>query len=168
MLPWKVMIVAVFYCNISMCAIQRRGKALFPARVKRGMTTMINPTFQNSIEEVNLLFEILLAGLQIGDEHSPFTVRDQELASMRQTRTLEAICEEVLPKRLPDIRRLVFDLSQHHGPLHKGDFERTVLTMVYAANRLANTRGHQRDAWAESFVSLYKAIKQDLTDQSGR
>ncbi|KAJ8381807.1 hypothetical protein SKAU_G00025850 [Synaphobranchus kaupii] len=164
MLRWKVVIIAVFYCNIYTCAIQQRGKALFPAalRVKRGM---INPIFQNSIEDINLLYEIMLAGLQIGDGDVPFTVQDEELASMRQARTLEAICEDVLPKRLTDIRRLISDLSQRQGPLQRGDFERIVLTMVYATYRLTNTSGHQRDAWEESFISLYRALKQDLRGQ---
>ncbi|XP_061107883.1 protein FAM180A [Conger conger] len=164
MLPWTVLIMAVFSCSICTCAAQQRSKALFPAaaRVKRGM---VKPTFQNSIEDINLLYEIMLSGLQIGDESIPFGVQDEELASLRKTRTLETICEDVLPKSLKDIRRLAADLSQHQGPLRKSDFERTVLTMVYAANRLANTSGHQRDNWAESFVSLYRALKQDLRGQ---
>ncbi|XP_035283310.1 protein FAM180A [Anguilla anguilla] len=167
MLHWKVLIIAVFYCSIYTCASQQRSKALFPAagRAKRGAKTMVNPTFQNSIEDITLLYEIMLAGLQIGDEHAPFSVRDEELASLRRTRTLEAICEDVLPKRLTDIRRLTSQLSQHRGPLQKGDFERTVLTMVYTANKMANTSGHQKDTWAESFVNLYRALKQDLRGQ---
>ncbi|KAI1888554.1 hypothetical protein AGOR_G00186370 [Albula goreensis] len=165
MLRWEVLIVALFYCNTSTCATQHRSKALFPAavRVKRGTTMMFNPTFQNSIDDVNLLFEILLTGVEFGGESSAFKVQDEELASMRQARILEVICEDVLPKSLPDIRRLISHLSKHQGPLTRADFERTMLTMVYAAYRLPNTRGHQRDDWAESFVSLYRAIKQDLT-----
>ncbi|XP_036374377.1 protein FAM180A-like [Megalops cyprinoides] len=167
MLRWEVAIVAVLYCNVLTCAAQGRGKALFPAahRVKRGTTLMVNPTFQNSIEDVNLLFEILLAGLKIEDEHSSFSVRDEELASLSRTHTLEAICENVLPKRLSDIRRLTSDLAKHHGPLRKEDFERTVLTMVYTAYRLANSTSYQKEAWAESFVNLYRVLKQDLIGQ---
>lgn len=53
------------------------------------------------------------------------------------------------------------------GHLRLEDFERTVLTMVYTAQRLANaTTGQQRDLWAESFVSLYRAIKLDLTAEN--
>ncbi|KAJ8261911.1 hypothetical protein GJAV_G00159890 [Gymnothorax javanicus] len=145
-------------------------RALFPAalRVKRGPRLMVNPTFQNSIEDINLLYEIMLTGLQIGDDDIPFTVRDEELASLSRTHTLKAICQDVLPKRLTDIRRLISDLSQHQGPLKLDDFERTVLTMVYTASRLNNTSGHQKEAWAESFISLYQALKQDLNGQRGR
>ena len=107
---------------------------------------------------------MLLSGLQIGEDAGSFSVSDAELASLRQTRKLEAICEDVLPRKLTAVRRLTADLSHHAGPLHQGDFERTLLTMVYTAQRVANsTAGHQRDMWADSFVSLYKAIKQDLT-----
>lgn len=128
---------------------------------------MVNPTFQNSIEDVNLLFEILLAGLQFGDEHTLFSVQDEELASLRKTKKLEVICEDILPKTLSDIHRLTSDLSNHMGHLRLEDFERTVLTMVYTAQRLANaTTGQQRDLWAESFVSLYRAIKLDLTAEN--
>ncbi|XP_029523513.1 protein FAM180A [Oncorhynchus nerka] len=169
MMPWKMVIVALFYCNIHTCATYRHNKVLYPStvRVKRGMASMVNPTFQNSIEDVNLLFEILLAGLQFGDEHTLFSVQDEELASLRKTKKLEVICEDILPKTLSDIRRLTSDLSNHMGHLRLEDFERTVLTMVYTAQRLANaTTDQQRDLWAESFVSLYRAIKLDLTAEN--
>ncbi|KAJ8392016.1 hypothetical protein AAFF_G00083260 [Aldrovandia affinis] len=164
MLHRKVLVFAILLQTVCTWAAQHRNKALYPAalRMKRGV---VNPTFQNSIEDVNLLFEILLAGVQMEDEHSAFSVRDEELASLRRTHTLAAICEDVLPRKLTDIRRLTSDLSRHHGPLQRGDFERTVLTMVYTAYRQAHTRGHQRDVWAESFLNLYRAIKQDLTAQ---
>ncbi|XP_041694080.1 protein FAM180A-like [Coregonus clupeaformis] len=157
MMPWKMVIFVLFYCNINTCVTYRRNK------VKRGMASMVKPTFQNSIEDVNLLYEILLAGLQFGDERTLFSVQDEELASLRKTRKLEVICEDILPKTLSDIRRLTSDLSNHMGRLRLEDFERTVLTMVYTAQRLANaTTDQQRDLWAESFVSLYRAIKLDL------
>lgn len=34
--------------------------------------------------------------------------------------------------------------------------------MVYTAYRAAQSQGHQKDTWAESFVNLYKALKHDL------
>lgn len=34
--------------------------------------------------------------------------------------------------------------------------------MVYTAYRAAQSQGHQKDTWAESFVNLYKALKNDL------
>ncbi|XP_056137760.1 protein FAM180A [Lampris incognitus] len=165
MLPWKVMVFCLFYSCIHTCDTQRRNKALFPSvRVKRGMLTMLNPTFLKAIDDVNLLFEILLSGLQFGDSSRQFSVNDAELASFRKTRKLEVICEEIVPRKLTDIRKLTAHLSNHFGHLHQEDFERTLLTLVYTTQQLVNsTTNHQRDIWAESFVSLFKAIKQDLT-----
>lgn len=93
-----------------------------------------------------------------------FSVQDAELASLRKTRSLQVICQEIIPRRLSDIFRLISDLSSHTGPLHQDDFERILLTLVYTAQQMVNaTTEHQRDQWEESFVSLYKTIKQDLT-----
>ncbi|RXN01077.1 Protein FAM180A [Acipenser ruthenus] len=94
--------------------------------------------------------------------HSKVLVKDEELSSLRKTKKLEVICEDVLPKKITDIRRLTFNLSRHKGLLSKDEFERTVLTMVYTAYQLSQATGHQKDAWAESFVNLYKALKDDL------
>ncbi|KAG8012463.1 hypothetical protein GBF38_020229 [Nibea albiflora] len=134
-------------------------KALFPAasRIKRA----VNPTFHNSFDDVHLLFEILLAGHF--EDSGGFSVQDAELASLRKTRNLRVICEEIIPRKLTDIFRLISDLSNHDGHLHQDDFERTLLTLVYSAQQMVNaTAGKQREVWEESFVSLYKAIKQDL------
>lgn len=166
MVLWKMLTVALLYGSIDMCDSLRRNTALFPSavRVKRGVASMVDPTVQHSVEDVNLLFEIMLTGLRFGDERSLFSVADAELASFRQTRKLEVVCQDVLPRKLTEVRRLTSDLSDHLGHLRPNDFERTVLTMVYTAQRLANaTSGHQRELWAESFVSLYQAIKRDLT-----
>ncbi|XP_036441406.1 protein FAM180A-like [Colossoma macropomum] len=167
MLPWTVLIVSLFYCN-SISATYQRRRGFFPSafRVKRGTASLVNPIFQNSIKDVNLLFEILLAGLEFEDELGLFSVHDEELASLRQTHKLEVICDDILPKTLPEVRRLTFALVQGVGALRRKDFERLVLTLVYTAQQMAQaSTAHQRDAWAESFISLYNAIKQDLTSQ---
>ncbi|MBN3310648.1 F180A protein, partial [Amia calva] len=96
------------------------------------------------------------------NKYSQFAMKDEELASLRKSKKLEVICQDILPKTITEIRRLTSALSKHLGLLKKDDFERTVLTMVYTAYRLEQSNGHQRDIWAESFVNLYKAIKEDL------
>ncbi|XP_044049935.1 protein FAM180A-like [Siniperca chuatsi] len=165
MLPWRMAIVGLFYCCIKTGVTRCRTKVLFPAanRIKRGVANVVNPTFHNSFDDVHLLFEILLAGIHF-EASGEFSVQDAELASLRKTRNLEVICEKIIPRKLPDIFRLISDLSNYIGHLHQDDFERTLLTLVYTAQQMFNsTNEHQRDVWAESFVSLYKAIKQDLT-----
>lgn len=90
-------------------------------------------------------------------------MQDAELASLRKAKNLKVICEEIIPRKLTDILRLIYDLSNQISPLHQDDFERTLLTLVYTTQQMVNsTSEHQRDVWQESFVNLYKAIKQDL------
>ncbi|XP_023124878.2 protein FAM180A-like [Amphiprion ocellaris] len=165
MLPWRMVLVALFYCCIKTGVTRCRNKALFPAasRVKRGATTAVNTTFYSSFEDVHLLFEILMSGVHFEDSGA-FSVKDAELASLRKTRNLDVICEDIIPKKLTDILKLISDLSNHICHLDQDDFERTLLTLVYTTQQMvSSTTEHQRDVWAESFVSLYKAIKKDLT-----
>lgn len=93
-------------------------------------------------------------------------MRDAELASLRKTRSLEVICQEIVPRKLSDVLRLIAGLSRHAGHLRQEDFERTLLTLVYASQATVNSSNeNQRRMWAESFVSLYKAIELDLTGE---
>ncbi|XP_036977128.1 protein FAM180A isoform X2 [Acanthopagrus latus] len=139
--------------------------ALYPSayRIKHGTYWLINPAFQRSVEDVNLLFEILLAGMQIeGAEHS-MLIPDEELASMRSVEKLEVICDDILPKRLSDIRRLTAELAQRRQPLSQQDFERTVLTLVYTTQTLARVSSRQeREAWTDAVVQLFRAVQKDL------
>lgn len=65
---------------------------------------------------------------------------------------------------MTDILKLIFDLSNQTGPLRQDDFERTLMALVYTAQQMVNSADeHHQAAWQESFVGLYKAIKQDLT-----
>ncbi|XP_034540923.1 protein FAM180A-like [Notolabrus celidotus] len=163
MLPCRVLIVCLFYCCIRV-GVRTSKQALFPAasRAKRGAEAGGKLTFQNSLEDVNLLYEILLAGTRF-ETSGEFSVHDAELASMRKTKNLEVICEEIIPRTLIDIVTLISNLSSHTGDLHPDDFEHILLTLVFTAQQMASSNEQQREMWAESFVSLYKAIKQDLT-----
>ncbi|XP_040886617.1 protein FAM180A [Toxotes jaculatrix] len=153
------------YLSIYLAATQHHRKALYPSayRIKRGTFSLINPTFQGSVEDVNLLFEILLAGLQIEGEEHTMLIPDEELASLRSVQKLEVICDDVLPKGLSDIRRLTAQLAQRRQPLSWQDFERTVLTLVYTTQTLARLGNQQqRQAWTDAVIQLFKAIQKDL------
>lgn len=105
----------------------------------------------------------MLSGAHFQDS-GVFFVEDAELASVRRVRDLKFICEKIIPWRLAEILRLIYNLSNQMGPLHQDDFERILLTLVYTAQQVINsTSEHKRDMWKGSFVSLYKAIKQDLS-----
>ncbi|RVE72271.1 hypothetical protein OJAV_G00060190 [Oryzias javanicus] len=122
-----------------------------------------NPTFCSSRSDARLLFEILMAGVHFGPTGA-FSVADAELSSLRKTKHLDVICEETVPKTLPDVLRLVSGLSRQRGHLHQEDFERTLMTLVYAAQKMMNSaEEHQREAWARSFTGLFRALKTDLT-----
>ncbi|XP_017274334.1 protein FAM180A-like [Kryptolebias marmoratus] len=163
MLSWRIL-VGLFCCSVKTQVTQCQAKALFPGatRVKRGLTTVVNPTFHKSLNDIHLLFEILMAGIHF-EPNGAFSVEDAELSSLQKTRTLDIIFEEIIPKNVTDISRLIVDLSNHTGPLHQDDFERTLLTLVYTAQNMISSTDDQRIMWGESFVSLFKAIKKDLT-----
>lgn len=163
-MQWWAPLVVV-YLSTCLEAFQQHRKALYPNayRITRGTYSLINPTFQRSIEDINLFFEILLAGMQIQDGDRTVLIPDEELASLRGVEKLEVICEDVLPRRLSDIRRLTAELAERQRPLGQPDFERTVLTLVYSAQTLARLEDQQqREAWRDSVMELFKAIQKDL------
>ncbi|XP_037316218.2 protein FAM180A [Pungitius pungitius] len=160
---WALLVIA--HLSVYLAAGQQRhSKALYPYRMRRGAFSLINPTFQSSEEDVNLLFEILLAGVQIQDGERALLIADEELASLRSVEKLEVICEDVLPKSLPEVRRLAAELGRRRRPLSWQDFERTVLTLVYAAQTLARVDGQQqrREAWTDAVTQLFRTLQRDL------
>ncbi|XP_008256380.1 protein FAM180A [Oryctolagus cuniculus] len=166
---WKTLLLLLLYYNAQATVSHRWSRAvLFPAahRPKRSSSLPLNPVLQNSLEEVELLYEFLLAELRISpDLH--ISIRDEELDSLRKAADFRAVCNDVIPKRLPDIRRLSASLASRPGVLRREDFERTVLTLAYAAYRTALSQGYQKDIWAQSLVSLFQALRHDLMRSSG-
>ncbi|XP_034719874.1 protein FAM180A [Etheostoma cragini] len=163
MTQWWALLFIV-YQSMYLTATQHHRKALYPSayRIKREAYSLINPTFQRSSEDINLLFEILLAGMEI--QGGEMLIPDEELASLRSVEKLEVICEDVLPKRLSDIRRLIAELVLRRQPLSWQDFERTVLTLVYTTQTLARVnRPQQKEAWMDAVIQLFKAVQKDLT-----
>ncbi|CAK6950078.1 protein FAM180A [Scomber scombrus] len=160
---WAPLIVV--YLSIYLAATQHYRKALYPSayRIKRGTYSLIDPSFQHSLEDVNLLFEILLAGMQIQGKDFTMLIPDEELASMRSVKKLEVICEDVLPKKLSDIRRLTAELTRRRQPLSRQDFERTLLTLVYTTQTLSQiSNQQQREVWIDALIQLFRALQKDL------
>uniref|UniRef100_A0A087XW30 Family with sequence similarity 180 member A n=1 Tax=Poecilia formosa TaxID=48698 RepID=A0A087XW30_POEFO len=145
-------------------SVRSEHKVLFPAaaKVKRGSSAAGNPTFYKTISDAHLLYEILMAGIRF-EPSGEFSVDDAELSSLRQTRNLNFICEEIVPKKPTEVFGLIAELSDHSASLHQDDFERLLMTLVYTTQKMISAASvHQREMWAESFVGLYKAIKRDL------
>ncbi|XP_076998494.1 protein FAM180A [Tamandua tetradactyla] len=165
---WKTLLLLLLYYNAQATEPHRWSRAvLFPAanRPKRSSSMPLNPILQNSLEEVELLYEFLLAELEIGPDLK-ISIKDEELASLRKASDFRTICNDVIPKHIPDIRRLSASLSSYPGILKKEDFERTVLTLAYTAYRTALSQGHQKDIWAQSLLSLFQALRRDLMRSS--
>uniref|UniRef100_A0A3B3ZD12 Family with sequence similarity 180 member A n=1 Tax=Periophthalmus magnuspinnatus TaxID=409849 RepID=A0A3B3ZD12_9GOBI len=140
--------------------------ALYPSayRIKTGTHSRLNPTFQRSQKDVDLLFEILLAGTQIDSGEHRLFVLDEELASLRQVKKLEVICEDVLPKTLSEVRHVVDLLSHRNVPLHWDDYQRTVLTLVYISHTVARLDSElSQQAWGTVLIQLFNALHKDLT-----
>ncbi|XP_061617673.1 protein FAM180A [Phyllopteryx taeniolatus] len=148
----------------SLAAARHPRSALYPATLHPKWQTpwLLAHSFQTSVEDVELLFEILLSGMEILGKDPP-VIPDAELASLRGARSLELICDGVLPKSLPEVLRLAAGLDERRRPMSAPDFERTVLTLVYAAQTAARADGtERRQAWAGSLVRLFRAIRKDL------
>ncbi|KAF4080992.1 hypothetical protein AMELA_G00155720 [Ameiurus melas] len=158
-------ILSMVLWHLPMSAALHRRRVLYPSafRTKRGTPALLNPSIQRSVEDANLLYEVVWSGLYVEAEKSVLRVVDEELASLRRLQPLEVVCEDVLPRTLSDILRLCHHLEEHRARMSKEDFERTVLTMVYTAQRLAqSSTGHQRELWADALLQLYRNIKRDL------
>ncbi|XP_012321148.1 protein FAM180A [Aotus nancymaae] len=165
---WKTLLLLLLYYNAQASVCHRWSRAmLFPAahRPKRSSSLPLNPVLQTSLEEVELLYEFLLAELEISPDLQ-ISIKDEELASLRKASDFHTICNNVIPKSIPDIRRLSASLSSHPGILKKEDFERTVLTLAYTAYRTALSQGYQKDIWAQSLISLFQALRHDLMRSS--
>lgn len=101
--------------------------------------------------------------MQIRGDGETLLIPDEELASLRSVAKLEVICEDILPKRLSDIRRLTAELAWRRQPLSWQDFERTVLTLVYTYQTLAQiTDQQQRELWTDVLMQLFRAVQRDL------
>ncbi|XP_006887270.1 PREDICTED: protein FAM180A [Elephantulus edwardii] len=167
-MSWKAVLL-VLCCHAQVAAGHRWNRAvLFPAahRPKRSSSLPLNPVLQTSLEEVELLYEFLLSELEISPDLE-ISIKDEELLSLRKGADFRSVCNDVIPKRIPDIRRLSASLSSNPGILKKEDFERTVLTLAYTAYRTALAQGHQKDIWAQALRSLFQALRHDLMRSSG-
>ncbi|XP_005082458.1 protein FAM180A [Mesocricetus auratus] len=168
-MPWKALMLLLLLSSTQATECRRWNRAaLFPAahRPKRSLALPLNPVLQTSLQDVELLYELLLAEIEISPDLK-ISIKDEELASLRKALNFHSICNNIIPKHIPDIRRLSTSLANYPGILKKEDFERTALTLAYAAYRTALSEGYQKDIWAQSLVSLFQALRHDLMRSSG-
>ncbi|XP_051886454.1 protein FAM180A-like [Pristis pectinata] len=161
----RTLILLIFSTNVCATALPKRNKVLFPSaqRLKRNLDCdiPINPVFQRSQKDVELLYEFLLGGLNI-DDNFKCTLKDEELASMRAGKKFNVIINNIIPKNITDIRRLTYRLSKYSGQLKPVDFERMLLTLLFTVYRASRYQGHQQDTWVEALVNIFQALRRDL------
>ncbi|XP_048405305.1 protein FAM180A-like [Stegostoma tigrinum] len=161
----KTLILLIFSTSVCAAALSKRNKVLFPSAqtLKRNLDSdiPINPVFQKSYKDVELLYEFLLGGLNISD-NLKCSLKDEELASLRPAKTFNAIVNQIIPKEISDIRRLTYRQSKYVGQLKFADFERTLLTLVFTAYQTLRFKEHQQDYWKESLVNIFQVLRRDL------
>ncbi|XP_067907352.1 protein FAM180A [Heterodontus francisci] len=161
----RTLLLLIFSTNVCTTALPKRNKVLFPSaqRLKRNLDSNIpiNPVFQKSQKDVELLYEFLLGGLNI-DDKLKFSLKDEELASLRAAKKFNVIVNHIIPKNIAEIHRLTYRLSKYTGKLKSEDFERTLLTLVFTAYQASRFQGHQQDTWVESLVNIFQALRHDL------
>ncbi|KAM9313381.1 protein FAM180A [Gastrophryne carolinensis] len=159
------LLLLLYNCaDANFTSIKWQRVVFFPSahRVRRSSPEFLDPVLQKSLPEVELLYEFLSTGVKI-DQENQLTLRDPELSSLRKASTFEVLCNDVIPKSISDIRRLGDQLSRVPGPLKRDDFERTALTMAYAALKTSAFHNeHQRRVWMESLTKLFLALRKDL------
>ncbi|XP_034031503.1 protein FAM180A [Thalassophryne amazonica] len=124
-----------------------------------------SPTSQitgTPISHTNLIFEILLAGVEI-DQDNNIVLLDKEMASMRSGQTFLSQINDNIPKNLLSVVEMVTALLDQSWSLTQIQFETIVLTMVYSAHqaRKQESRG-QQEAWGEVLVQLANITVQEL------
>ncbi|XP_063786671.1 protein FAM180A [Pseudophryne corroboree] len=142
----------------------------FPSahRVRRSAAEFLDPVLQKSLPEVELLYEFLSTGVHI-DQDNRLALLDPELSSLRKATAFDVVCNDVIPKSISDIRRLKDKLSYLQGPLKKEDFERTLLTMAYAALKTSKSDDdNQQKVWMDAATELFFALRKDLMFPNNR
>ncbi|XP_069759807.1 protein FAM180A [Narcine bancroftii] len=161
----RTLILLILSTNVCATVLPKRNKVLFPSaqRLKRNVDPDIpvNPVFQRSQKNLELLYEFLLDGLNIED-NLKCSLKDEEFSSMRAGKKFNAIFNTIIPRNITDIRRFTYRLTNYSGQLKPIDFERTLLTLVFTAYQGARSQGHQQDDWTESLVDIFQALRHDL------
>ncbi|XP_072915496.1 protein FAM180A-like [Hemitrygon akajei] len=161
----RTLILLIFSTNVCVTALSKRNKVLFPSaqRLKRNLDSdiPINPVFQRSQKDVELLYEFLLGGWNI-DDNLKCSLKDEEFASMRAGKKFNVIINNIIPKNITDVRRLIYRLSKYNGQLKPTDFERILFTLLFTTYQTSKYQGHQQDTWAEALVNIFQALRHDL------
>ncbi|XP_046889825.1 protein FAM180A [Hypomesus transpacificus] len=110
--------------------------------------------FRSTIEDTNLMFELLLGGLEI-DQDNNIRLLDQEMASMRQGRAFLALVNDNIPKTLLSMEQLLDTLEGQKKPLSTASFQSLVMGMIYTAHQTKQQeREDKQQAWGSVLFRL--------------
>nr|XP_061809545.1 protein FAM180A-like [Nerophis lumbriciformis] len=155
-------VLLLVWLFFGLCATLHPRSDLYPptSHPKRFPRWLPAASLTHSVEDVKLLFEMLLSGMEIRE---PLHIHDAELASLRRARSLGSVCDNFVPKSLTEVSRLSARLDGLRRPLSIPDFQKTVLTLVHATQTAAGADGHEsRVAWAATVARLFTALRKDL------
>ncbi|XP_054476813.1 protein FAM180B [Anoplopoma fimbria] len=110
----------------------------------------------SSVSDANLMFEILLGGVEI-DRDNNIVLLDAELASMRHGRAFLSQINDDIPRSVSSMLHMVTTLEgERRGrPLAQDQFDSLVLSMVYSAQQAWHQeRNEEQKDWSEVFLQL--------------
>ncbi|KAM4734668.1 LOW QUALITY PROTEIN: protein FAM180B [Anableps anableps] len=112
-------------------------------------------TAASSLSDANLMFEILLGGVELNNDSTIFLL-DEELASMRKGRDFLFQINHNTPKSLSSVEFMMeIRKAGRETPLSLFRFENLVLSMVYSALQVRVQRSkEEREAWGRVLVQL--------------
>ena len=99
--------------------------------------------------------QFLLAELEISPDLK-ISIKDEELASLRKASDFRAVCNDVIPKSIPDIRRLSANLSSRLGILTVAYYLWTTFVAVIVGIIMV------------SIIHPGGAAQKETTEQSGK
>ncbi|XP_040927012.1 protein FAM180B [Betta splendens] len=135
---------------------------LWFSQVLQDVAADTNPTAGSSVSDANLMFEILLGGVEINQDNNVILL-DQELASMRLGQAFFSQINDNVPKGLSSMGKMVTTLQGQRRPLTHTQFETLVLSMVYSAHQSwHHKRRTNQDEWSEVLLQLANVTVRDL------
>ncbi|XP_068615336.1 protein FAM180A-like [Brachionichthys hirsutus] len=110
----------------------------------------------------NLMFEILLYGLEM-DEDNNIVLLDRELASMRSGRAFLSQINDNIPRSIISMAQMVTMLKgESRRPLTQDQYERLILATVYSAHQAQHQEQEEQEAWGGVLLQLANITVQDL------
>ncbi|KAM8890985.1 protein FAM180B [Spinachia spinachia] len=127
-------------------------------------TRPTSETTFSSVSDANLMFELLLRGVEI-DEDNNVVLLDEEMASMRQGRAFLSQINDNFPRGLSSMLQTVTTLEgqRRRQPMAQDQFDSLILSMVYSAQKARRQESKEEQAaWSEVLLQLANVTVYEL------